>query len=107
METNLIVLTLAVSAISLAISIYLALKMKTVSYLLEQPVVKKMSPQLKLKPVNVDERMAERNRQQQQQNRDQRPQGGNPNHRHNHGGQRDDRRQDQDRKSTRLNSSHT
>ncbi|HKP98595.1 MAG TPA: hypothetical protein VJ385_22885 [Fibrobacteria bacterium] len=31
------------------------LKVRTITYLLEQPVVKKMSPQLKLKPVKIDE----------------------------------------------------
>ncbi len=76
MESTLIYILLAISAVSLAISLYLALKMKTVAYLLEQPVVKKMSPQLKLKPVKLDELMAERNRQQLQ-NREPR-QGGNP-----------------------------
>ena len=81
---SLIYLSLALSAVTLAISIYLAIKIKAVHYLLEQPVVKKMSPQLKLKPVKLDEMVAERGRQQQ--NRDGRPQGGN------------DRRGDRDRR---------
>ena len=76
MESTITLIILAVSAASLAISIYLAIKIKAVHYLLEQPVVKKMSPQLKLKPVKLDELMAERNRSQQQ-NRDARPQSGN------------------------------
>lgn len=89
MET-LIYLSLALSALTLGISIYIASKVKAVHYLLEQPVVKKMSPQLKLKPVKLDELVADRNRQQQQ-NRDSRPQGGNPNGPR-QGGDRGDRR---------------
>ena len=74
METF-IYIVLAVSAISLAISVYLAVKMKMVVYLLEQPVVKKMSPQLKLKPVKLDEIMSDRNRNSSssQPNREARP----------------------------------
>jgi hypothetical protein len=83
MSNMFIIIILAISVVSLAISVYLALKMKTISYMLEQPIVKKMSPQLKLKPVKLDELLAERNRQQQPQNRDLRQQGesrNNPRH---------------------------
>ena len=45
----------ALSAVSIALCAYLLAKVRTITYLLEQPVVKKMSPQLKLKPVKVDE----------------------------------------------------
>lgn len=46
---------LAISAGSLVLGIVVFLKLRSVVYLLEQPVVKKMSPALKLKPVKVDE----------------------------------------------------
>ncbi len=55
METAQFAILAGLSVISLAISAYLLLKVRTITYLLEQPVVKKMSPQLKLKPVKVDE----------------------------------------------------
>jgi hypothetical protein len=55
METAQFAILAGLSAISLAICAYLLLKVRTITYLLEQPVVKKMSPQLKLKPVKVDE----------------------------------------------------
>ena len=45
----------ALSVVSLALIAVLFAKVRTITYLLEQPVVKKMSPQLKLKPVKVDE----------------------------------------------------
>lgn len=45
----------ALSAVSLGLIALLFAKVRTINYLLEQPVVKKMSPQLKLKPVKVDE----------------------------------------------------
>ena len=66
MEITLIYVLLALSAACLALCAFLVLKMKTVLYLLEQPVIKKMGPQLKLKPVKIDELLAEKNRQQQQ-----------------------------------------
>lgn len=55
METAQFAILAALSALSLGICAYLLLKVRTITYLLEQPVVKKMSPQLKLKPVKVDE----------------------------------------------------
>lgn len=45
----------ALSAVSIGLGIALFLKIKTAIYLLEQPVVKKMSPQLNLKPIKVDQ----------------------------------------------------
>ena len=55
METAQFAILAGLSLISLAICAYLLLKVRTITYLLEQPVVKKMSPQLKLKPVKIDE----------------------------------------------------
>ena len=55
METAQFAILAVLSAISLAVCAYLVLKVRTITYLLEQPVVKKMSPQLKLKPVKIDE----------------------------------------------------
>ena len=48
-------LTLALAAASLLVGILILVRLKTVHYLLQQPVVKKMSPQLRLKPVKLDE----------------------------------------------------
>jgi translation initiation factor IF-2 len=45
----------ALAAISIGVGIAVYLKVKTAIYLLEQPVVKKMSPQLNLKPIKVDQ----------------------------------------------------
>jgi hypothetical protein len=61
METNLSYITLALAAATLLVTIYLAFRLKAALYLLQQPVVKKMSPQLRLKPVKLDEAM-DRNR---------------------------------------------
>jgi hypothetical protein len=61
MEITLSYLSLALSAATLLVTIYLAIRLKTVHYLLQQPVVKKMSPQLRLKPVKLDEAL-DRNR---------------------------------------------
>jgi hypothetical protein len=56
MEPTQFYILVGLSGLSLAISAVLFLKIKTIAYLLEQPVVKKMSPQLKLnKFVKVDE----------------------------------------------------
>jgi len=66
MESTMIYVGLALSAATLALCAYLTIKIKAILYLLEQPVVKKMSPQLKLKPVKVEELIAEKQRQQQQ-----------------------------------------
>ncbi len=66
MENILTYVAIALSATTLALCAWLVRKMNTVLYLLEQPSVRKMSPQLKLKPVKLDELMAERTRQQQQ-----------------------------------------
>lgn len=55
METAQFAILAILSAISIALCAYLLLKIRNITYLLEQPVVKKMSPQLKLKPVKVDE----------------------------------------------------
>lgn len=41
--------------ISIVLGAVLLFKIKNVTYLLEQPIVKKLSPQIKLKPVKVDE----------------------------------------------------
>lgn len=46
---------LALSAATLVVTILIAIRLKTVHYLLQQPVVKKISPQLRLKPVKLDE----------------------------------------------------
>jgi hypothetical protein len=59
MQTNLLLLILV--AATLLVLIYLVFRVKAVLYLLQQPVVKKMSPQLRLKPVRLDEAM-DRNR---------------------------------------------
>lgn len=48
-------LLLALSAATLVVGLFVLLRLKTVLYLLQQPVVKKMSPQLRLKPVKLDE----------------------------------------------------
>ncbi len=100
MENSLLIyILLAVSVVSLAILVYLALKMKTVVYLLEQPVVKKMSPQLKLKPVKMDEILADRNRNSQPQNREGRPHqhGSAPGNNPRQGGRPDGERRDGNR----------
>jgi hypothetical protein len=55
METAQFLTLAALSAVSIGLCVYLLAKIRTVTYLLEQPVVKKMSPQLKLKPVKIDE----------------------------------------------------
>jgi hypothetical protein len=55
METAQFAILAGLSALSIALCAYLLMKIRTITYLLEQPVVKKMSPQLKLKPVKVDE----------------------------------------------------
>lgn len=68
METAQFAILAGLSAISLAICAYLLLKVRTITYLLEQPVVKKMSPQLKLKPVKVDEIDGEKGPAQQARN---------------------------------------
>lgn len=55
METTSLYLLIALSLASVVVSILTFLKVKTINYLLEQPVVKKMSPQLKLKPVRIED----------------------------------------------------
>lgn len=55
METAQFLTLAGLSAVSIGLCIYLLAKIRTITYLLEQPVVKKMSPQLKLKPVKLDE----------------------------------------------------
>ena len=55
METVHFYILAGLSGISLALCAILLYRVKNVIYLLEQPVVKKMSPQLKLKPVKIDE----------------------------------------------------
>jgi hypothetical protein len=55
METAQFLTLAGLSVVSIGLCIYLLTKIRTITYLLEQPVVKKMSPQLKLKPVKVDE----------------------------------------------------
>jgi hypothetical protein len=55
METAQFLTLAGLSVVSIGLCIYLLTKVRTLTYLLEQPVVKKMSPQLKLKPVKVDE----------------------------------------------------
>jgi hypothetical protein len=59
METAQFAILAGLSLISLAICAYMLLKVRTITYLLEQPVVKKMSPQLKLKPIKVDDSESE------------------------------------------------
>src|SRR4051812_20088051 len=59
METAQFAILAGLSALSIALCAYLLMKIRTITYLLEQPVVKKMSPQLNLKPVKVDEHGAE------------------------------------------------
>lgn len=54
METAQFAILAGLSALSIALCAYLLMKVRTITYLLEQPVVKKMSPQLNLKPVKVD-----------------------------------------------------
>ncbi len=61
METVQFAILAGLSVVSIGLCIYLLAKVRTITYLLEQPVVKKMSPQLKLKPVKVDE-LDEQNR---------------------------------------------
>jgi hypothetical protein len=59
-------LTLALAAATLIAALYVAFRIKSVLYLLHQPVVKKMSPQLRLKPVKLDEALnGNRNRDRQ------------------------------------------
>jgi hypothetical protein len=45
----------ALAAAGLALGAYLLTRIKHAIYLLEQPVVKKMSPQLNLKPIKIDQ----------------------------------------------------
>jgi len=45
----------AISAVSVGLSVFILFRIKHVVYLLEQPVVKKMGPELKLKTVKVDD----------------------------------------------------
>jgi hypothetical protein len=71
MVTTLVYILLALSAATLLVVLYLAAKVKTAVYLLEQPVVKKMSPQLRLKPVKLDEVL-------NRGGREGRPEGGRP-----------------------------
>ena len=71
MVTSLSYLILALAAASLVVGIFLAIRLKTVLYLLQQPVVKKMSTQLRLKPVKLDEVMGRGGREG-------RPEGGRP-----------------------------
>jgi hypothetical protein len=54
----------ALAAVSIALGIMALMKIKTAIYLLEQPVVKKMSPQLNLKPIKVDQVDGDANRNQ-------------------------------------------
>lgn len=76
MET-LSLIALALSAATLVVTILIAIRLKTVHYLLQQPVVKKMSPQLRLKPVKLDEAM-NRNRDRQGAPGGERREGGRP-----------------------------
>lgn len=55
METAQFLTLAGLSVVSIGLCIYVLSKIRTVVYLLEQPVVKKMSPQLKLKPVKIDD----------------------------------------------------
>jgi hypothetical protein len=55
METAQFYILAGLSVVSIAFCAILFYKLRSVIYLLEQPVVKKMSPALKLKPVKVDE----------------------------------------------------
>ena len=55
METTQFYILAGLSGVSIAACAILFYKIRSVIYLLEQPVVKKMSPQLKLKPVKIDE----------------------------------------------------
>jgi hypothetical protein len=64
MENTLSLILLAVSVVTLVAALYTAIRIKSVLYLLHQPVVKKMSPQLRLKPVKLDEAMG-RSRERQ------------------------------------------
>ncbi len=78
METLQFCILAALSGASAVIGGILLYKLRSVIYLLEQPVVKKMSPQLKLKPVKVEEGEAEPRRDNrpangQNQNRGPRP----------------------------------
>ncbi len=55
METAQFYILAGLSGVSIALCAVLFYKLRSVVYMLEQPVVKKMSPALKLKPVKVDE----------------------------------------------------
>jgi hypothetical protein len=93
MET-LSLIALAVSAATLVVTILIAIRLKTVHYLLQQPVVKKMSPQLRLKPVKLDDAM-NRNRDRQAPGggrpEGERREGGRPEGREGRDGRRDGR----------------
>jgi len=65
-------IALALSAATLVVTILIAIRLKTVHYLLQQPVVKKMSPQLRLKPVKLDD-AGNRVRENRDGNREGRP----------------------------------
>jgi hypothetical protein len=67
MEFNLpFIILAALSVATLIAALYVAFRIKSVLYLLHQPVVKKMSPQLRLKPVKLDEALnGNRNRDRQ------------------------------------------
>ncbi len=55
MENAFLYLLTVLAAIGIVLSVVILIKLKNVAYLLEQPVVKKMSPQLRLKPVRIDD----------------------------------------------------
>ena len=77
MET-IIYLLAAITSATLVITVILLLKIKNINYLLEQPIVKKMSPQLKLKPVKVDDAEEENKKNQHRNHQNQNP-NNNPN----------------------------
>ncbi len=77
METIIYLLT-ALTGVSIVLSVLTLLKIKNINYLLEQPVIKKMSPELKLKPVKIgddedNKKNQNRNQNNAPQNRNNRP----------------------------------
>ncbi len=62
MENAFLYLLTALVTASIVLCVVILLKLNNVAYLLEQPVVKKMSPQLRLKPVRLDDGEGDANR---------------------------------------------
>ncbi len=54
MDNNILYIILATNVVVLALNIFFLFRLNLIKYLIEQPVIKKVSPHIKLKPVKVD-----------------------------------------------------